>query len=110
MESINNNLLQANLSSVCPKDTLLDVKFLTRTWQESSKNKAHGIKALSKIDLEFHWNFLVKPHSQWLVLRCLANTTSHLLPTLNNALFTSGMCIIPQHPPKLKWMTYICEL
>lgn len=110
IEAINDNLLRANVISDCREDTFPNVKLLTNTWQESSKKKAKGIKALSKIDLEFHWNFLVKPHSHWLMLRCLVNTTSHLLLTLKNALFTAHTCIYPHHPPQLMPITYICEL
>jgi len=50
MESISDNLLQANLIIDCIEDTFSDVKLLTKTWKESSKKKEKGIKDLSKID------------------------------------------------------------
>jgi len=94
----------------CPKDTFPDVKILTKSWQDSSKKKAERVKALLNIDLECHWNFLVKPHGQWLMVRCLLNTTNQVLLTLSDALFTAWMPIRPEHPPELKQMTDVCEL
>ena len=110
IESISDNLMQANLILYFSKDSFLGVKFLTRTWQESLKNKVEGIKALSRINLEFHWHFLIRPQSQWLMLRCLADTTMHLLLALNNTLFIALMCIDPHHPLELKLMIDICEI
>lgn len=91
IEAIINNLFQTNIISDCPDRNLSDIKLLTKTWQDFSKKKAKKIRKLSKIDLEFHWYILVKPHSQWVILRCLSNTTTHMFPMLNDAIFTSQM-------------------
>jgi len=96
VETTSDNLFQANLISDYPKGTLFDIKLLTKTSQELSKKKNEKIEKLSKIDLKCHWHFLVKPHSQWLMLRFLSNTTTHMLPTLKDAtIFTSQMQIQP---------------
>jgi len=111
IQSINDKLLEENLISECPEDMLPDVKILTKSWQDSSKKKVKRIKSLSKIDLECHWHFLVKPHVQWLMLRCLLNVTiSQVLPALSDALFTTWMCIRHEHRLELKAMTDILEL
>lgn len=45
-ESVSDSLLQANFIQDFPKGTLLDVKFLTKAWQDLSKKKAKSIKNL----------------------------------------------------------------
>jgi len=110
IQLINGSLLHENLISECLENTLPNVKTLTKTWQESLKKKVGQKKSLSKIDLECHWHFLVKPYGKWLILRCLLNTTSEVLPVLNNVLFTKWMCIRPKNPPECKARIDICEL
>lgn len=90
--------------------TLPNIKLFTNTWQDLSNEKSEKIENFSNIDLEFHWNFLGKPHTQWLMFRCLSNKSTHMLPELKDVIFTGQMCIQPWFPPKLKHMIEIYEL
>jgi hypothetical protein len=76
-----------------PKGHLARCQTLKQSWQETSKKKVQDIQSLSQVNLESYWHFLVKPHSQWLVLRCLSNATIQFLPALSDAVFTGQMCM-----------------
>lgn len=110
IEYISDNLLQANLIWECLRETLLDVKSLKNSWQETSKKKVEDINLLSKGNLESYWHFLAKPHSQRIVLRCLSIATNQLLPTLHDAVSTWYMHMKPIHSPQIKPMMDICGL
>jgi len=93
IEVISDNLFHLNLIPNYPEGACQTLNFLLNIWQDSSKKRVEIIYQLSKIDLENHWQYLVKPQSRWLMLRCLSNTTTDMLPTLRDSIFINKMHI-----------------
>jgi len=110
IETINDNLHNANLIHECPPGSLPDIRALETHWQETFKAREEAIKQLTKLDWEVYWRYLVKPHSQWLMLHCLADSSMHTLPTLLDAMCTRQLCMRIGQPPEVKPMMDIYEL
>lgn len=87
IEMVSGTLLQLNLIPNYSSDSFLDVKILLKALQEHSATMVERIELLSKLDRKHAWKFLVKPHSQWLVLWFLSNDTSHMLLSLKTDIF-----------------------
>ena len=83
---------------------------MIRQWKEVSKVKEDHIMKIEKLDWVKYWRYLVKPHSQWLMLHCLIDTSSYMLPPLSDAIFTGQMRIRLGQPPKVKPMLHILQL
>ena len=109
-KTVRESLTNANLIIGCQGERLLDTKTLIEYWHNKSKEKEDSIKKLSKLNLEYHQQFLVKPYGQLLVLHSFVNTTEYMLPPLSDALLVGQMQIRPAHPPELKLMEAIYRL
>lgn len=102
VESINDYILESNLISSCPQDSMLDVEILRCNWHEQGVEFTEKVNQLRKIDLEANWHFLVKPHTNWLVLKLLTNISSQMLSSLQEAIFSSETQIKPRSPLELE--------
>lgn len=104
------NLIAVNIIERCPPGSLPIVQYLIMKWKEVSKFKEENIRKLEKLDWDKYWRYLVKPHRQWLMLHCLINTSSYMLPPLSDAVFTGQLCIRPVQPPEFRPMFNILQL
>ena len=65
---------------------------------------------MEKLDLEKYWRYLVKPHSQWLMLCHLTDTSSYMLPPLFDDVFTRNVHIRLGQPPEVNPMLNILHI
>lgn len=110
IQTINDNLHNANLIQEFPPGSLLDIRVLERQWRETSKAREGAIKQLTKIDWEVYWRYLVKPHNQWLMLCFLVDSSTHMLPTLSDAVYTGKLHMRKGQPHEFNLMMDIYEL
>ena len=74
-----------------------------------SKLKEEHIMKIEKMYWEKYQRYLVKPHNQWLMLHCLTNMSSYMLPPLSYDVFTGHLRIRPGQPPEVKPMLNILQ-
>lgn len=110
IEAINGNLHGANLDKVCILVFLLIEKQLEQQWRHAAQENEQAIKQVNKLNWEAYWQFLVKPHNQWMTLRYLTPSTQKMVPTLIDATFVGQLKYEIGQPPQLKPMTHICDL
>jgi len=56
-------------------------------WKQTTEERAEVIKQLNKLSWETYWKYLVKPHSQWMTLKCLITSVKKIVPALAKAVF-----------------------
>lgn len=91
IEAINENLHGANMVNECLLGFLCNGKQREEQWEHVAQEKEEEIKQLNRLNWEAYWQFLVKPHSQLMTLRCLTTSTQKMVPTLTNALFAGQL-------------------
>ena len=65
---------------------------------------------LKKLDWDKYWKYLVKPHSQWLMLCCLTDTSSYMMHPLLDVVFTGQLHIRLGQPPAAQPMINILQI
>jgi len=60
-------------------------------WKQKAKEKAEVIQGLTKLNWDYYWAYLVKPHSQWMTLECINNLAKNMAPTLVDSVFSAQL-------------------
>ena len=68
------------------------------------------IGGIHSLTWEKFWFFLVKPHSQQMVVKCLTDVINHMIPELVDATFTTQLHSHMSHPPEVQPMLAIFQL
>lgn len=110
IESVNENLHSANIVVDTTPAFLPNAKQLELRWKHVAEERAEAIKKVTKLNWEAYWQYLVKPHSQWMTLKCVIVSIKKMVPTLINAMFTGQLKVEVGQPTFLKTMLDICDL
>ena len=68
------------------------------------------LKKLKSLNLDTHWFYLVKPHSQQMKIKCLADTSDHMMPELSDVVYKGQLHARISHPLEIQTMLEICQL
>lgn len=109
IDCINENLHKAILISKTTPGYLPKVQQLQTGWRQKAQEKAESIQRLTKLNWDFYWAYLVKPHSQWMTLKCIINSTEKMAPALANYVFTAQLKSEVGQPTLLKKMLNACD-
>jgi len=67
------------------------VKSLEQQWKQELMHREKLIKGIHSLTWETFWFFLVKPHSQQMVMKCLTDAINDIIPKLVDATFTAQL-------------------
>ena len=87
IDCVNENLHRANLISETTPGYLPNKLQLETEWRQKAQAKGKAIQALARLNWESCWMYLVKPHSQWMTLKCIFNYAKKMVPTLADSVF-----------------------
>ena len=82
---------------------------LEAEWKQKAREKGKAIQALNRLNWECYWTYLVKPHSQWMTVKCITNAAEKLVPALVDAVFAAQLSTEVSQPTLLKPMLNTCN-
>lgn len=107
---VNENLHRANLISETAPGFLPKAQQLQISWRQKTEERAESIKKLTKLNWDTYWQYLVKPHSQCMTLKCLTNFAEKIAPALADSVFTGQLKSEVGQPTLVKPMLNACDL
>ena len=78
-------------------------------WKQKAQEKAQAIQGLTKLNWDYYWAYLVKPHRQWMTLKCIINLAEKMVPTLADSVFSAQIKLEVGQPTLLKQMLHACD-
>ncbi len=109
IDCVNENLHRANLVSETTPGYLPIASQLEAEWKQKAQANGETIWALSRLNWESYWTYLVKPHSQCMTVRCIMNAVEKVAPALMDAVFTAQLSTEVGQPTLLKPMLENCN-
>lgn len=106
---INEKFHRENLISETTPGYLPKVKQLQIDWRQKAQEKAKSIQRLTMLNWDYYWMYLVKPHSQWMTLKCIINFVEKMVPALADSVFTAQLKSEVGQPTLLKQMLNVCD-
>jgi len=110
IDCFNKNLHRAKLISETDPIFLPKAQKLQTSQKQKAEERAESIKKLTKLNWETYWQYLVKPHSQCMTLKCLTNSAEKIAPTLADSIFAGQLKSEVDQPTLLKMMLNACNL
>ena len=107
---INKNLHTTNLISETTPGFLLEAQQLQTRWKQIVEEKTESIKQINKLNWDTYWQYLVKPHSQWMTMKFLITPAKKIVLTLANSVLVGQLKSEVGQPTLLKLMLDICNL
>lgn len=107
---VNENLHKENLISKTALGFLPKAQQLQTSWRQKVEERAESIKKLTKLNWETYWQYLVKPHSQCMTLKCLTNSAEKIAPALADYVFAGQLKSEVGQLTLLKPMLNACDL
>ena len=89
IDCINENLHRENLISETTPRYLPKVQQLQTGWRQKAQEKAESIQRLTKLNWDCYWMYLVKPHSQWMTLKCIINSAEKMVLALADSVLSA---------------------
>ena len=89
VELINDTLYLSNSILECSPQRLPSVKALEQTWKQELEQREILISGIQTLTWENFWFFLVKPHSQRTVMKCLIDAIGYMIPKITDATYTA---------------------
>lgn len=110
IDCINENLHKANLVAKTTPGFIPEAQKLQVVWKQASEEREEAIKQVNRLNWEAYWQYLVKPHSQWMTLKSLMTSVEKIVPTLTNVIFAGQLNVEVGQLTLLKPMLDICDL
>ena len=109
IDSVNENLHRANLIAETTLGYLPNKQRLEAEWRQKPQEKGKEIQALNRLNWECYWAYLVKPHSQWMTVKCIVNVAEKVVPALIDSIFSAQLKAKVGQPTLLKPMMNTCS-
>jgi len=58
-------------------------------WKQRAQEKAQAIQGLTKLKWDYYWAYLIKPHSQWITVKCIINSAEKMVPSFVDFVFSA---------------------
>jgi len=110
IDCVNENLHKANLISETALRFLQKAQQLQTSWRQKYEEREESIKKLTKLNWDTYWQYLVKPHSQCMTLKCLINSAEKIAPVFVDSNFVGKLKLEVGQPTLLKSMLNACDL
>ena len=82
---------------------------LEAEWKQKAQENGKTIQTLAKLNWESYWTYLVKPHSQCMMVRCIMNAAEKVASALMDAVFAAQLSTEVGQPTLLKPMLDNCN-
>jgi len=109
IDCVNENLHRENLIAKTTLGYLPNLQQLKTDWKQKAQEKAEAIQGLTKLNWDYYWAYLVKPHSQWMTLKCIINSVENMAPALVDSVFSTQLKSEVGQPTLLKQMLHACD-
>ena len=109
IDCVNENLHRANLIEETTPGYLPNKLRLEAEWKQKAQEKGKAIQALNRLNWECYWAYLVKPHSQWMTVKCIINAAEKVVPALIDSIFAAQLSTEVSQPTLLKPMMNTCS-
>ena len=109
IDCVNENSHRANLIAETTPGYLPNKLQLETEWRQKVQVKGKATQALARLNWECYWTYLVKPHSQWMTVKCITNTSEKVAPALVDAVFAAQLSAKISQPTLLKPMLNTCN-
>ena len=109
IDCVNENLHRENLIAETTPGYLPNKLQLKTEWRQKEQAKGKAIQALARLNWECYWTYLVKLHSQSMMVKCITNATEKLAPTLVDSVFATQLSAEISRPTLLKPMLDTCN-
>jgi len=109
IDCVNENFHKENLITKTTPGHLPNVHQLQIDWRQKAQEKAEEILGLTKLNWDYYWAYLVKPHSQWMTLKCIINSAEKMAPALADFVFSAQIKSEVDQPTLLKQMLNACD-
>ena len=86
-----------------------NAQHLQNSWRQKAEERAESIKRLTKLNWDSYWQYLVKPHSQCMTLKCLTNSSKKIALALADYVFAGQLKSEVGQPTLLKPMLNACD-
>ena len=110
IEILNENFHSANLVVETTPGFLPNEKQLELQWKQAAEERAEVIRQVTRLNWEAYWQYLVKPHNQFMTLKHIIVSVEKMVPTLINVVFTRQLKAKVSQPTLLRTMLDICDL
>lgn len=81
---------------------LPNVQKLQIDWRQKAQENVQEIQGLTKLNWDYYSAYLVKPHSLWMTLKCIINSTEKMVPDLADFVFLAQLKSEVSQPTLLK--------
>lgn len=109
IDCVNENLHRANLIAKTTPRYRPNKQQLEVEWRQQAQEKGKAIQALNRLNWECYWAYLVKPHSQWMTVKCIVNAAEKVVPALIDYVFSAQLKAEVSQPTLLKPMMNTCS-
>ena len=109
IDCVNENLHRANLIAETTPGYLPKRLQLEAEWKQKAQAKEKEIHALARLNWECYWTYLVKPHSQWMMVKCITNAAEKVAPAFVDVVFAAQLNAEISQPTLLKPMLDTCN-
>ena len=109
IDCVNENLHRANLISETTLGYLPNKLQLETEWRQKAQAKGKAIQALARLNWKSYWMYLVKPHSQWMTVKCIMNAAEKVAPALIDVVFAAQLRTEINQQTLLKPMLETCN-
>eukprot|EP00253_Pinus_taeda_P019687 PITA_19687 len=103
-DQIRANLIEETTPGYLPNKLRLEAE-----WKQKAQENGKAIQALNMLNWECYWAYLVKPHSQWMTMKCIINSAEKVVPTLIDSVFAAHLSAEVGQPNLLKSMMNTCS-
>lgn len=110
VELINDTLYLSNLITECSPGELPSIKTLEETWKQELEKRERLIAGIQTLTREIFWFFLVKPHNERTMIKCLKDVIGYMIPEITDATYTAQLHLCMSHPLELQLMLAIFQL
>ncbi len=91
IDCVNENLHRANLIEETTPGYLPNKLRLEAEWKQKAQERGKAIQALNRLNWECYWPYLVKPHSQWMTVKCIIKKKKKVVPSLIDSVFAAQL-------------------
>ena len=77
--------------------------------ETESARKGKSNPSTEQVKLGYYWTYLVKPHSQWMTVKCIINAAEKMVPALIDSVFSAQIKEEFSQPTLLKPMLNTCN-
>lgn len=110
VDLVNNTLYLANMISQCTPGSITTANMIEQSSYPDLEEKGRLIAGVNTLTSDAYWLFLIKPHTQRSILKCLTDALGRIIPNIQDATYAAQLSLRLNKPPEVEPMLAICQL